>query len=220
MLLSIDRVLHLIINGKSLDKIAELADCSVDDVKQILEESRTLIHRHEKNISKKKIILRKHKIDESDQDGEDDETTRDIFDGAELTTVPLGSTLTMYVDGASKGNPGPAGIGIVIHDSDDRQVGKVSARLGIGTNNFAEYQALIRALRIAIYFKTKKLKIRTDSELIVRQIEGTYSVKNKLIQKYYDTAIALIKKIPNCRIEHVTRNFNEKADYLAKKATS
>jgi ribonuclease HI len=217
MLLSIDRVLHLITEGKSLEKIAELADCTVDDVKHIIEECRLLLEKHDKSITRKKIILRKPR---SELDEADDGTTRDIFEGAELTAVPLGSTLTMYIDGASRGNPGPAGIGIVIHDSDDRQVGKVSSKLGIGTNNFAEYQALIRALKIAIYFETRKLKIRTDSELIVRQIDGTYAVRNKSIQKYYETAINLIKKIPDCRIEHVTRNLNEKADYLAKKATS
>lgn len=216
MLLSIDRLLQLIIEGKSLEKIAELASCSVDDVKGIIEECRKIMERHEKTSFRKKVIIRKQK----DDSGEEDENARDIFDGAELTAVPLGSALTMYIDGASKGNPGPAGIGIVINDSDDRQVGKVSAKLGIGTNNYAEYQALIRALKIAIYFDTKKLKVRTDSELIVRQLDGTYAVKNKSMQKLYETAIELMKQIPHCKVEHVTRNFNDKADYLAKKATT
>jgi ribonuclease HI len=216
MLLSIDRLLQLLIEGKSLDKVAELADCTVDDVKHVLEECRGLMQKHEKDFSRKKIILKKHR-DESPDGAEDG--TRDIFEGAELSAVPLGSVLTIYIDGASRGNPGPSGIGIVILDSDDRQVGKVSSKIGNGTNNSAEYQALIRALRIAIYFETKRLKIRTDSELIVKQIDGSYSVKNVAIKRLYTTAIDLMKQIPSCKIEHVTRSLNDKADYLAKKAT-
>ncbi|MBN1534946.1 MAG: ribonuclease HI family protein [Spirochaetes bacterium] len=216
MLLSIDRVLQLLIEDKTLDKIAELADCTVDDVKHVLEESRHLLQKHEKDHARKKIILKKHRDDSAEGT---EEVAREIFEGAELSAVPLGSVLTIYIDGASRGNPGPSGIGIVILDSDDRQVGKVSARIGFGTNNTAEYQALIRALRIAIYFETKRLKIRTDSELIVKQIDGSYSVKNEAIKKLYATAIGLMKQIPHCRIEHVTRSLNDKADYLAKKAT-
>jgi ribonuclease HI len=126
----------------------------------------------------------------------------------------------MYVDGASRGNPGPAGIGIVINDRDGRQVGKVSDYIGRRTNNFAEYTALIRALQIAIYFKTKELKIRTDSELAVKQIRGEYKVSNENIKPLYAEVIRLKKMINSCRIEHVTRNLNEKADYLAGRATT
>ncbi len=216
MLLSIDRVLQLLIEGKSLEKIAELANCGEKDVKQVLEECRELMQKHEKIISKKKIIIKKHRDELSE---EEDDHTREIFEGSELTAVPLGSALTAYIDAASSGNTGPSGIGVVILDSDDRQVGKVSAKIGAGASNYAEYQALIRALRIAIYFETKTLKIRTDSELIVRQIEGSSIVKNKSIRRLYDIAIDLMKKIPQCKIEHVTRSLNDKADYLAKKAT-
>ncbi|MBP7736006.1 MAG: ribonuclease HI family protein [Spirochaetes bacterium] len=125
----------------------------------------------------------------------------------------------MYTDGASSGNPGPAGIGIVIFDHDGRQIGKVSSYIGSRTNNYAEYTALIRALKIAIYFKAKVLRVRTDSELIVKQISGEYKVKNDQIKKLYDQAVSLIKEIGVCKIEHVPRSQNDKADYLAKKAT-
>jgi ribonuclease HI len=216
MLLSIDRVMQLIIEGKSIEKIAELAGCAADDVKHVLEECRQLLQKHEKILSKKKVIIKRQRDNLSEND---DDHIKDIFEGAELSAVPLGSSLTMYIDGASSGNPGPSGIGIVIHDSEDRQVGKVSARLGYATNNVAEYSALIRALKIAIYYETKRLRIRTDSQLIVKQIEGEYSVKNDTMLKLYNVAIELMKKIPNCKIEHVTRSLNDKADYLAKKAT-
>jgi len=221
MLLSIDRVLKLLAEGKSLEKIAEMAHCSVTDVVEVVEEAIKIINRHEKPIARKKIIIKKivdpDEIRNSEGTGENAEI-RDIFAGAELSTIPLNSSLTMYIDGASSGNPGPAGIGIVIIDQDDRQVGKISSYIGKRTNNFAEYTALIRALKVALYFKTKVLKIRTDSELIVKQMNGEYKVRNDQIKKLYDQASELKKSIKTCKIEHIPRTFNDKADYLAKKA--
>jgi ribonuclease HI len=219
MLLSIDRVLKLLAEGKSLDKIAELAHCSAPDVVGVIEDAREIINRHEKPMARKKIIIKKAAGPSNGEDRtEDDDPSPDVFTGAELTTVPLNSSLTIYVDGASSGNPGPAGIGIVIEDHDGRQVGKISAYIGRRTNNFAEYTALIRALKIALYFKTNSLKIRTDSELIAKQMSGEYKVKNEQIRKLYDQASALARKIHTLKIEHVPRGLNEKADYLAKKA--
>ncbi|MCU0847281.1 MAG: ribonuclease HI family protein [Spirochaetes bacterium] len=214
MLLSIDRVLQLITEDKSLDKIAEMAECSKSDVIAVLENARNLLSKHEKAVTKRKVIIKK--IDTGSFDSPADET-RDIFRDADLTAVPVDSSLTIYTDGASKGNPGPAGIGIVIYDTDDRQVGKVSSYIGKRTNNFAEYTALIRALKIAVYFNTKNLKLRTDSELIVKQINGDYKVKNETIKTLYEEAIGYIRQIKNFKIEHVTRNLNEKADYYANK---
>jgi ribonuclease HI len=221
MLMSIDRVLKLIEEGKSLEKIAELANCQVEDVVGVIEEARTLINKYDKQVVRKKIILKKN-ADHPDGEVDVEDTGGDeraaIFDGAELSTIPLGSSLTMYVDGASSGNPGPAGIGILIYDHDDRQVAKVSSYIGRRTNNYAEYSAVVRALKIAIYFKTKSLKIRTDSELVVKQINGEYKVKHEQIKKLYDQATRLIRSIDKCKIEHIPRAQNEKADYLAKKA--
>jgi ribonuclease HI len=219
MLLSMDRVLQLLAEGKSAEKIAELAAVKVEDVYRVIENAREFLKEFDKPRSKRKIIIKKK--DEGDEGlSEDDADIKEIFQGAELSAVPLGSSLVMYVDGASSGNPGPAGIGIVIIDRDGRQIGKVSSYIGRGTNNFAEYTALIRALRIAIYYKTKALKIRTDSELAVKQVMGEYKVSNKNIKPLYDEVVRLKKMINNCRIEHVTRNLNEKADYLAGKAIS
>jgi ribonuclease HI len=223
MLLSIDRVLKLLAEGKSLEKIAELAHCEIKDVMEVIEEAITIINKYEKQFARKKIIIKKGSDDhdeEKSKSASDPQTIESLlFEGAELSTIPLNSTLTMYTDGASSGNPGPAGIGIVIFDHDSRQIGKVSSYIGSRTNNYAEYTALIRALKIAIYFKTKVLRIRTDSELIVKQISGEYKVKNDQIKKLYDQAVSLIKEIESCKIEHVPRSQNDKADYLAKKAT-
>ena len=113
-----------------------------------------------------------------------------------------------------------SGIGIVIYDNNDHQVGKVSLYIGNGTNNSAEYKAIIRALKIARYFQANDLKIRTDSELVVKQINGEYQVKNENIRPLYEEAISLIASLQKVRVEHVTRSLNDKADFLAKKASS
>lgn len=225
MLLSIDRILLLLSEGKSIEKIADLSNADVKDIYGIIEEARQLLLTHNKTKTKKKVILKKrintHQVDsEEDLFKTDKKTETAIFDGAELSAVPYESSLLIYTDGASKGNPGPSGIGIVIFDKDDREVGKLSHYLGIGTNNYAEYSALIRALKIAIYFKTKDLKVRTDSELIVKQIKGEYRVSSDNIKPLYDEVISLKKKINSFRIEYVPRTLNDKADHLAKKAVS
>jgi ribonuclease HI len=224
MLLSIDRVLQLLAEGKSAQKIAEMSLAEESDIYKIIEEARTLLQSNEKAKMRKKIIIKKKglpnfensSINSINENGEVNK--EEIFDGAELSAVPLGSYLLIYTDGASSGNPGPSGIGIVINDKEDRIVGKVSCYIGINTNNFAEYTALIRALKIAIYYKTKELKIRTDSELIVKQIKGEYKVSSDKIKPLYEKAIELKKKINNCRIEHIPRSLNDKADHLAKMA--
>lgn len=221
MLLSIDRVLQLLAEGKSIEKIAELANVDSNDVLAIVEEARKIVNQFDKQKSKSKIIIKKkNKIKtQIPMETKEKEIESEIFDGFEVvSTIPTESVLTMYVDGASKGNPGPAGIGIVIYNNDDQFVGKVSSYIGKKTNNQAEYVALIRAMLIAIYFKTKFLKIRSDSELVVRQLLGEYQVNNSQIKKLYDKVMELKKQIPNFKIEHVMRNFNERADYLAKKA--
>lgn len=220
MLLSIDRVLKMLAEGKSLDKIADLASCEIKDVVDVIEEAIAVINKHEKQIAHKKIIIKKgDEQREPADDGAPQTIESQLFEGAELSTVPLDSSLTMYVDGASSGNPGPAGIGIVIFDQDGRQIGKLSDYIGTRTNNYAEYTALIRALKIAIYFKASVVRIRTDSELVVKQMSGEYKVKNDQIKKLYEQAVSLIKSIKTCKIEHIPRGQNEKADYLAKKAT-
>ncbi|MEW6526765.1 MAG: ribonuclease HI family protein [Spirochaetota bacterium] len=217
MLLSIDRVLQLLAEGKSLEKIAELSDVDVSEIQSVIEEARKIILEYDKQRAKSKIIVKKKSSTTENKDQA--EVADNIFDGLEiLSTIPTESVLTMYIDGASKGNPGPAGIGIVIYDADDRLVGKVSTYIGKKTNNQAEYTALLRAIQLALYFKTKTLKIRSDSELVVRQLSGEYQVSNTNIKKLYERVIELKKQIPNVKIEHVIRNFNEKADFLAKKA--
>ena len=223
MLLSIDRVLQLLSEGKSLNKIAELANCTEMDVCSVIEEARSLLQKQNKSMSRKKIIIKKG--DSRPAAGNEESRDSGVYpsdeflQGTELSAVPLSSERVIYTAGASRGNPGPSGIGIVIYDNNDHQVGKVSLYIGKGTNNFAEYTAIIRALKIAQYFKAVDIKIRTDSELVVKQLNGEYQVKNENIRPLYEEAVSIIKSLPKVRVEHVTRNLNDKADYLAKKAS-
>ena len=217
MLLSVERVLKMLSEGKSSVKIAETANVSVEDVYAIIEDALKIVMETDRPRARKKVIIRRERSDL--ESGPSGGAADEIFTGAELSAVPLDSALTMYTDGASRGNPGPAGIGIVIFDDSNRQVGKISRYIGVQTNNYAEYTAVIKAVEIASYFKAKRLKIRTDSELVVKQINGEYKVKNDNIRPLYERVKTAMRDIEDIKIEHVTRNLNDKADHLAKKAT-
>jgi ribonuclease HI len=225
MLLSIDRVLQLLAEGKTIEKIAELSHAQAGDVSNVIEKARKLLQNLEGDVTRKKVIFKKKGTSDPEDNAAvnhnpDGHTVSQIFEGAELAAMPLGSYLLIYTDGASSGNPGPAGIGIVITDKDNRVIGRVSCYIGEKTNNFAEYTAVIRALEIAIYYKTKDLKLRTDSELLVKQVKGIYKVASDNIKPLYEKVISLKKKINSFRIEHIPREQNDKADHLAKKAVS
>jgi len=176
VLLSIDRVLQLLAEKKSIEKISELANCSIDDVVSVIVDARNLLLKHEKPVSKKKIIIKKNGPGPNDS-VENQSDIYSLLNGAELSAVPIKSKLTIYIGGISSGNPGPAGIGVVIYDKEDRQVGKVSSFIGIGTDLFAQYRALLRAIDVGIYFQASNLKIRTDSDLIVKQLHSFLTLK-------------------------------------------
>jgi ribonuclease HI len=126
--------------------------------------------------------------------------------------------LTAYSDGGARGNPGPAGYGVVIQDESGRKVAALSEYLGHQTNNFAEYQGLIAALEYAIQHGHKALKVVSDSELLVRQIKGIYKVKNATLQDLHGRARQLIAKLDWFSIGHVLRGKNQEADALANAA--
>lgn len=220
MLLSIDRVLQLLADGKSLDKISELAKCEVADVVALIEEARELIHRHEKSSGRRKVIIKKKEsATDTVLSGHEAEMQREVMSGAELSAVPVNSSLTMYINGISDGNPGNAGIGIVIFDREDRQVGKVCDFIGRRSDIASEYVALIRALRLADYFRVSELKIRTNSKQIIRQIDNINTIKSIALKDLAEEATALIRGIKNFRIEFIPASQNDKADYLARKGS-
>jgi len=123
----------------------------------------------------------------------------------------------IFSDGASSGNPGPAGCGYVIYDENDNIVFHESRPLGTATNNVAEYSGLLYAIEKVLTFNPESIEIYLDSELIVKQIKGEYKVKNLVLKEYYNKVNSLLKNL-KYEINHIPREMNKYADKLAKKA--
>jgi ribonuclease HI len=126
--------------------------------------------------------------------------------------------LIVYADGASRGNPGPASIGASVQDETGIELATVSQRLGIGTNNQAEYRAAIEGVRKARSLGATALELRMDSELVVRQIIGRYRVKNAALIPLYQTLVQELESTGPYTIGHVPRERNKRADALANAA--
>jgi ribonuclease HI len=141
--------------------------------------------------------------------------TKPLFEAREN---PPEHYLIAHSDGGARGNPGPAGYGVVIQDESRRKVAALSEYLGHQTNNFAEYQGLIAALEYAIKHGPKALKVISDSELLVRQIKGIYKVKNAALQDLHGRAKKLIAQLDWFSIGHAMREHNQEADRLANEA--
>jgi ribonuclease HI len=131
---------------------------------------------------------------------------------------PPAHYLIAHSDGGARGNPGPAGYGVVIEDESGRKVATLSEYLGHQTNNFAEYQGLIAALEYALQHGPKALKLISDSELLVRQIKGIYKVRNAVLQDLHGRAKELIGQLEWFSIGHALREHNQEADRLANEA--
>ena len=126
--------------------------------------------------------------------------------------------IKIYIDGSSIGNPGKSGIGYLIYQGSEL-LKKRSVYLGIQSNNFAEYMALIFPLIDAIEQNQKKVKVFSDSKLVCEQIKGNFKVKNKNIYPLFVLAKNLISKLDSFEITHINREENQEADELAKEAT-
>jgi len=126
--------------------------------------------------------------------------------------------LIAHSDGGARGNPGPAGYGVIVQDQSGKQVAALSEYLGHQTNNFAEYQGLIAALEYALQHGPKALKLISDSELLVRQIKGIYKVKNPTLRDLHARAKELIAQLDWFSIGHALREHNQEADRLANEA--
>jgi ribonuclease HI len=123
--------------------------------------------------------------------------------------------LIAHVDGGARGNPGPAGYGVVITDQAGHKVAALSEYLGHQTNNYAEYNGLLAALDYALKHGHKALKVVSDSELMVKQIRGEYKVKSPGLMELYQRALQMIAQLQWFSIEHVLRGGNQEADRLA-----
>lgn len=125
------------------------------------------------------------------------------------------SSITAYCDGGSRGNPGPAGYGVRIEDADGNKIEELYEFLGVKTNNFAEYSALLAALEFSLAQGYSRLRVVADSELMVKQMQGKYRVNSPDLRPLYEEAKRRSAKLDSFRIEHVLRNKNKHADRLA-----
>ena len=126
--------------------------------------------------------------------------------------------LSAAVDGAARGNPGPAGAGVWLGDGKGRTIGEHSVYLGETTNNVAEYQGLISALTWCVEHGATRVDIRSDSLLMVQQMRGVYKVKNEGLKPLYGQARLLANKIGKVDFKHIPREENKDADRLANAA--
>ncbi|MGN6259010.1 MAG: ribonuclease HI family protein [Solirubrobacterales bacterium] len=128
------------------------------------------------------------------------------------------SKVTVNVDGGARGNPGPAAIGVVLRDGDGEVLEKVGEKIGKATNNVAEYRALLRGIELAGEHGASELELIGDSELVVRQVEGRYKVKNAGMKELYDEAVRALRGFDSWSIRHVRRKENADADRLVNEA--
>jgi len=124
----------------------------------------------------------------------------------------------IHADGAARGNPGPAAIGATLKDETGNTLASISQRLGHTTNNQAEYRAVIAGLEKAVALGAKEVIIKSDSELIVKQINGRYKVKNAALRPLYQEVVKLAGKLDGFSISYIPRERNREADALANQA--
>jgi ribonuclease HI len=121
--------------------------------------------------------------------------------------------VVIYTDGGANPNPGPAAIGAVIKDPAGKVIGCISQSIGYATNNEAEYGAVIAALKMALKLGVQQVELRSDSELLVRQVNGRYKVKSAGIRPFYIEVKQLQEKFESCLFVHIPREQNEAHEY-------
>jgi ribonuclease HI len=134
------------------------------------------------------------------------------------TPGPPAGVHTANIDGASRGNPGPASYAVILRDPSGKVILEFAKKLGRDTNNVAEYYALLAALDCATSRGIASLRIRSDSELLVRQMQGRYKVKSEDLKPLHERASKLVRQLSYCVFEHVPRELNRDADALANRA--
>ena len=132
-----------------------------------------------------------------------------------MKTGKTGNCIKVFVDGASRGNPGPAGVGVVLTDCEDNLLIEDSRFLGERTNNQAEYEALIFGLSRVKEINPQSVKVFSDSELMVKQMSGEYRVKNEMLKPLFKEAADLCDTLSKVEIVQIPREENKRADQLA-----
>lgn len=141
------------------------------------------------------------------------------FTPAEAAVVATAaSRLQVYSDGAARGNPGPSGAGAVLLEPSGQVVDRIGKYLGIQTNNFAEYMGLLLGLRRARELGAKEVEVFADSELMIRQLGGSYQVKSPSLRPLYEEALKLLEDFNRVKLVHVPREMNQAADEMSNRA--
>jgi len=126
--------------------------------------------------------------------------------------------IEIYVDGGSRGNPGPSGVGVVILDASGKRLKEISKYIGEATNNIAEYNALLYGLEEALILRADDIVVNLDSELVVRQMTGDYRVKDPGLKPLFERAMNMLKSFKDFEIRHIEREKNKDADKLVNRA--
>lgn len=124
-------------------------------------------------------------------------------------------TITIFTDGASRGNPGPSSIGVSFVNTKGEEVDTLSEFIGENTNNYAEYFAVIRGLKKALEQGVTQIHLKSDSQFLIKQLEGEYAVKSENIKGLYKETIELLSQFQTVHLEHIPRELNKRADKLA-----
>ena len=135
-----------------------------------------------------------------------------------MPTRTSSGTIVMRIDGGSRGNPGPAAYAVVVESADGARLDTLSKFLGETTNNVAEYEALLAGLNYALGHQRSRVKVISDSELLVRQMQGRYKVKSADLKPLFQQAQEMARKLEVFSIEHVRREHNREADRLVNEA--
>jgi len=128
------------------------------------------------------------------------------------------SKIEIYVDGGSRGNPGPSGVGVVILDAKGKRLKEISRYIGETTNNIAEYNALLYGLEEALILRIDEIVVNLDSELVAKQLTGDYRVKGPGLKPLFERAMNMLKSFKSFEIRHIERENNKEADKLVNRA--
>ena len=130
----------------------------------------------------------------------------------------MGTRLTSFTDGVARGNPGDGGFGVIIKGRDGNLLEEIGGYLGVTTNNFAEYSGLVAALKASLKYQAAHIEIYSDSQLVVRQLNGLYRVKSESLLPLHKEARILMSLLGNVAVFYIPREKNKEADALANKA--
>lgn len=211
MLLTIDKVLQLLAEGKSVEKIAELAACGSEDVIGIIERARELLAKYERPAAKKKLIVKK-------KSGNERQENLSILSGADFSAIPMNSRLIIFTAGDSVPQTKSAGIGLIITDEAGSRLGKVAMKIGRADKNSAICVGIKRALDIAAYFSTEKLSIRISSETLRKFLYDEIALEGERLNAQKSEIMALLKQFPQWRIDSISDSQNDRALFLARKS--